>query len=236
MIDFHTHVLPGIDDGSRNLEMSVEMIRRESEQGVDGIIATPHFYAQRESVEHFLTKRRKAYESLKEVCDSRGEFPEILPGAEVYYFPGIGKADLLEKLCIGNSRTVLLEMPFSQWTRDVYKDVKDIIEKQNLQIILAHVERFYPYQKELSVWKEVFDLPIIPQVNTGSLLSFFSRRTVFKAMKYKDAILLGSDCHNLTDRRPNMSDGCAFIEKKYGKQFLEEIEERGRVLYNNARY
>lgn len=64
-IDFHTHILPGIDDGSRNVEMSLRMLAAQREQQVDEIVATPHFYAQKDSVEEFLLRRQCSYEKLK---------------------------------------------------------------------------------------------------------------------------------------------------------------------------
>ena len=54
MIDFHSHILPGIDDGSKNTQMSLAMIEEEKKQGVHTIVATPHFYADEDSVERFL--------------------------------------------------------------------------------------------------------------------------------------------------------------------------------------
>ena len=65
LIDFHTHILPGIDDGSRNVEMSLRMLAAQREQQVDEIVATPHFYAQKDSVEEFLLRRQCSYEKLK---------------------------------------------------------------------------------------------------------------------------------------------------------------------------
>ncbi|MEI3569540.1 MAG: CpsB/CapC family capsule biosynthesis tyrosine phosphatase [Roseburia faecis] len=65
LIDFHTHILPEIDDGSRNVEMSLNMLAAQREQQVDEIVATPHFYAQKDSVEEFLLRRQRSYEKLK---------------------------------------------------------------------------------------------------------------------------------------------------------------------------
>ena len=71
-IDFHTHILPGIDDGSRNVEMSLRMLAAQREQQVDEIVATPHFYAQKDSVEEFLLRRQRSYEKLKTAMEENG--------------------------------------------------------------------------------------------------------------------------------------------------------------------
>ena len=70
VIDFHSHILPGIDDGARNLETSLAMLRQVSSQGVDYMIATPHFYASHDRVDAFLNRREDAYNSLKEAYDA----------------------------------------------------------------------------------------------------------------------------------------------------------------------
>lgn len=76
MIDFHSHVLPGIDDGSDCVEESLEMLHTAKNQGVSTMLATPHFYAQDVSVDHFLEKRKKAYDTLKRCMDD-SDCPDI---------------------------------------------------------------------------------------------------------------------------------------------------------------
>lgn len=111
-IDFHTHILPGIDDGSRNVEMSLRMLAAQREQQVDEIVATPHFYAQKDSVEEFLLRRQRSYEKLKTAMEENGFDQKLYLAAEVYYFQGIGSAGMIPKLCVEGTQTLLLEMPF----------------------------------------------------------------------------------------------------------------------------
>ena len=114
-IDFHTHILPGIDDGSRNVEMSLRMLAAQREQQVDEIVATPHFYAQKDSVEEFLLRRQCSYEKLKTKMAETNLDQKLHLAAEVYYFQGIGSAGMIPKLCVEGTQTLLLEMPFAQW-------------------------------------------------------------------------------------------------------------------------
>ena len=86
IIDFHSHILPGIDDGSKNLEQSLEMMRRSARQGVDTMVATPHFYAHHDDPERFLKRRAEAERSLREAMAAESGLPELAIGAEVYYF------------------------------------------------------------------------------------------------------------------------------------------------------
>ena len=112
MIDFHTHILPGVDDGSKNVEESLLMLDSMKNQGVKTVIATPHFYANDESVESFLSRRNEAFSSLKK---SLADGPEIILGAEVRYYDGISRLEDLKKLRIeGRSRTTVSSKLFRQ--------------------------------------------------------------------------------------------------------------------------
>ena len=89
MIDFHTHILPGIDDGSRNSEESIQMLNLEQEQGITKIVFTPHFYANRNSVERFLKRREASYERLlSKVPEEISQRYSVLPGSRGLLFPG----------------------------------------------------------------------------------------------------------------------------------------------------
>ena len=95
IIDFHSHVLPGIDDGSHSLEESIAMLRMEAEQGVSHVIATPHFYPRHDTPEDFLRKRREAEILLREEMEKHSNLPALSVGAEVYYFPGISNSEAM---------------------------------------------------------------------------------------------------------------------------------------------
>ncbi|WP_026490877.1 MULTISPECIES: CpsB/CapC family capsule biosynthesis tyrosine phosphatase [unclassified Butyrivibrio] len=238
MIDFHTHILPGIDDGSKDMNMTKKMIRMELEQGVDRIVFTPHFYADNDDLARFLSRRRESYEQLVESLSEDTDFEEIdisefKLGAEVLYFPGIGSSRCLTDLCVEDTRVLLLEMPFRKWTRDVYGEVRDIVEKQHLTVVLVHIERFRHYQKDLSVWNEVLELPVISQVNTECFLSWKSRRFAYKFIKEGHDILLGTDAHNVSSRPVNMAEGRTALKKKFGEGILTEIDQLSDKLWRN---
>lgn len=232
LIDFHSHILPGIDDGSRSAAQSLDMMKLELDQGIGRIVATPHFYADKISVDKFLSRRQQAYEKVMAAIDEQGrKAPVFYLGAEVYYFGGIGKAEMLPKLCMGDTDTILLEMPFCQWTKDMLENVEQILDKQKLHIILAHIERYYDYQKKKDIWNAIFDLPITAQINAGSFLNWKKRGRCMKFLKEDWDVLLGSDCHNTETRVPNLAQGREVIAKKLGQARLDEIDELGeRIL------
>lgn len=234
MIDFHTHILPAIDDGSRSIEQTKELLRQAQEQGIHHILATPHFYADRDSAGRFLKKREESFAEVKKLSEKGDWIPEIRTAAEVYYFPGIGKADVLPRLCMEGSRLLLLELPFAQWTSGIYRDVEDIIDKQKLTVMLAHVERYYEFQKDKRTWRDMFELPVYAQINAGSFLRHSKRSFALKFIKAGHQVLLGSDCHNPEIRPSNLKAGREVISKKLGDGVLEEIDARGRLLWEHA--
>lgn len=224
-IDFHTHILPGIDDGSRNVEMSLEMLAAQEKQGVGEIVATPHFYAQNDSVNDFLHRRHHSYEKLKAAMEEQGIDIPLHLAAEVYYFQGIGGAEMVPQLCIEGTNTLLLEMPFAQWNKAVYADVEKLVRKQKLKVVIAHIERYYEFQKKKDIWEAVMDLPLYKQMNAGVFLNWKRRHKAFQLAKEAGTIILGSDCHNTESRKPNLAEGKMVLTKKFGEDYIKEVDQ-----------
>ena len=111
LVEMHAHILPGMDDGSKSVEMSIEMLHRLAEMGVAEVCATSHYYAGQNSVTMYLERRAMALEQLREAVGAQDDLPCILPAAEVAYFRGVEEHHP-ERLCIENTRTPMLEMPF----------------------------------------------------------------------------------------------------------------------------
>lgn len=140
VIDFHSHILPEMDDGSRNLETSYRMLEICRGQKIDVMAATPHFYADSDRIENFLERREKSYEKL--IAGKAFDRPRILLGAEVAFFKGIGKAEKISALTIEGTQILLLEMPFVTWSDSVLDEVRYLLEKRELRVVIAHPERF----------------------------------------------------------------------------------------------
>lgn len=210
MIDFHTHILPCIDDGSKSLEMSLEMLRREAEQGISAVIFTPHFYAHQNSPEKFLERRNNAFKKVMAVLPAG--MPELHLGAEVQYFDGICQVENLNRLCVDGGRHLLLEMPFSKWSHQVVQDALELQSRDSIQVTLAHIERYFDFA-EKDMWEALRSNGVQMQCNATFFLNWKTRHKAIKM--YKDGFidLLGSDCHNLTTRPPNLAEAIPYIEK-----------------------
>ena len=227
MVDFHTHIIPAVDDGSRDINMSIAMLKEECAQGVDTLVATPHFYAARKSVQHFFDARTSRLEEVRKTLDEMGLASEIrlMAGAEVYYFQGMGRAERLPDLRIEGTDTILVEMPFVQWTEEIYHDIRTIACDRDLKVVLAHIERYPAFQKSNDIWDKVMALPLVTQLNAGSFLKGRRKRKFcLDWIKQRPSSVLGSDCHDMTTRKPNLKAAREVIEKKAGTKILREID------------
>jgi protein-tyrosine phosphatase len=236
MIDFHSHILPGIDDGSKNTEMSVEMLKKSAGYGIDTMVATPHFYIRHNVPEKFLKNRKNSYQRLmKAIGESLSEdeaalLPKIRLGAEVFYFNGIGRYDELNTLTIENTDYVLLEMPFDKWNARVISEVEAIIYERNLKPIIAHIERYMDANKGTTYIKDLLSLDVIVQMNAEFFNGFFTRKKAVELLRNGVVQLLGSDCHNTDKRAPNLDKAFDIIKKKCGEETLSEIDRLGRSI------
>ena len=224
VIDFHSHVLPKMDDGSKSVEMSLEMLRSARKMGVDAVVATPHFYGHRESVPAFLERREHCWRRLSEAMAGQ-DLPAVLLGAEVAFFSGLTKVEGLYRLCANGTRTLPLEMPFGAWTGYEVDAVSTLCLDRGYQVVLAHLERFVPLQKDESALERILSLPLWVQINAEALLPLTRRKRWVEMFREGRAHLLGSDCHNLERRPPNLGAGRRMLERRAGPEVLEQIDE-----------
>ena len=231
LVDLHSHILPGIDDGSPDVGTSAAMLRREAEQGVDVVCATSHYYAKYSSIPAFCERRAEAMERLSPVLTA--ELPRVLPAAEVAYFPHMEEQDLMP-LCIQGTRTLMLEMPFADWTDLQLETVEALVLDCRYDVVLVHPERFCFSKSNRHKLEKLAELPIGLQVNAGSLLRWGTRRLALDLLQMAQYPLLGSDCHNLTSRPPNLKEGRKVVMQKLGEAFLKKIDWYGEWITTPA--
>lgn len=220
-VDFHSHILPRIDDGSRSAEESLEMLRTSAEQGVREVILTPHFYPQQNNPERFLERRRISYDLLREATAGETGLPALRCGAEVYFYPQMSHSDVLRSLVIEGTSHILVEMPMSQWTDNMYRELECIYHNLGLTPIVAHVDRYLGRFRDFGIPKRLAELPVLVQANADF---FLEASKAMKMLQNRQIHLLGSDCHNLTTRKPNLGQALDRINKKLGPEALNWIE------------
>jgi len=229
-IDFHTHILPGIDDGSSDVAESIQLLTELSRQGVEIVVASPHFYPQEDRPERFLARRQEAYNQLISNISDNDRFPQIILGAEVYYFNNISDWEGLEKMCIGDTRYILLEMPMEKWTDRMYDEIDNIYRKQNIIPIIAHLDRYINIFNANSVVSRLEDMNVVVQANCSFFTDKKSCRLALKLLKKNVINILGSDCHNVTSRRPNLKPAEEIIVQKLGQEYIDYINKTGENI------
>ena len=230
MIDLHTHILPGMDDGSPDAACSVEMLRRQRAQGVEVVCGTSHYYRRQNSISLFCERRAAAMDRLKEALPRGETLPRVIPAAETAYFSGIGDHPGLERLCIQGTRTLMLEMPFTEWSDLQVEEVSALVLDRRFQVVLVHPERFCASKGNRRKIQQLEQLPVALQVNAGALLLWRTRRLGLELLREAPIPLLASDCHNLTTRVPNLQVGRRVVRQKLGSGFLDRLDQNARRL------
>ncbi len=187
-IDFHSHILPGADHGSKNLETSICQLMAAKQHGIDIVAATPHFYANMENVSEFLSRRESAYNELLPSFST--EFPHVLLGSEVLLFTGMENMAELDKLTLQGTNCLLLEMPYTSWDNKLTNTLDKICSSGNYTVILAHIDRYS--NKQLSILE---DMDLYFQINVSSLCNLFTRIRLERYTNSGKVIALGSDIH-----------------------------------------
>ncbi len=199
--DYHSHMLPGIDDGARNTQESLEMLQMAADMGVERQICTPHFYCHREqSVSTFLQKRQNAYQKII----AQSYVREIRLGAEVSLEIDVSKCEGIDKLAITGTKLILLEPTYFGYNKSMTRDIEQIAWENSLKPVIAHLHRFVDsFTKEQMC--EFLGLNAVFQVNADSVENRKERKFVRELIENKREIVFGSDAHNTTSRHPNMA-------------------------------
>lgn len=221
MIDVHTHILPKIDDGSDSVEESLAMLAVEDEQGISCVVVTPHFYPQRDDPQTFLERRSGAIKALQE--QRKPGMPVIIPGAEVYFYRGMSESEILRTMTIENTPYILIEMPMAPWPEDFYRELEEINRKQELIPIIAHIDRYISPLRTRGIPERLAQLPVLVQANAGSFTKESMAPLMLKLVREDKIHLLGSDCHNMRDRKPNIAAAQRCIYQKLGREYLAKM-------------
>ena len=218
MTDFHSHILPGMDDGASNVEESVEMLRMSALQGVNKVFLTPHFYADEESPSDFLRRREASFAELRSaLSDADFAVPELCLGAEVYYFPGLSECEEIRALEMEGTGLLLVEPPMIPWTQAMLGDIRACRETLGLVPVVAHVDRYCRMLRDRGLFDRLSDENIPAQVNASFFLRHASRRWAMRLLHDGAIHFLGSDCHNTEQRPPNLG-AASFVIAEAGQQ------------------
>lgn len=225
MIDFHTHMLPGIDDGAGFFSDSLQMARMALKDGVRGVVLTPHHHQGR-----YNNGRQKVLahtEALRKKLKREGIKLEIFPGSEVHL-----QSDLAEQVAYSSMATIndrgkhlLVELPFGHlpiFTGQVLEKLKD----QGVTPILAHPERCRPLVEDPLFLFELVSGGILLQLNAGSVTGDFGEEWADAAgmmIRQRWVHLIGSDAHSVHQRPPVLSGAVEMIRGLAGSEAAKMI-------------
>ena len=224
MIDFHTHIIPNIDDGSRSIEETCNLIKEAKEAGFDEIVLTSHYIEK--YYETDVPERDIWVEVITENLKNRGINTKVYLGNEIYLTDNI--MDLLingKASTINNSSYVLVELPENELPDNIY-DVIYSLQQNKLIPIIAHPERCTYIQKKPDIALDLIDMGVLMQANYGSILGLYGKKTEFIVRKFFENNMihfLGSDVHNQDSIYKLIPDALNEIEKIIGTVKLNEL-------------
>lgn len=188
-IDMHAHILPEADHGSNGVDMSLAQLALAEAVGVAIVAATPHFYPDKHHPGRFIDRRDQAYAALSGAYSGP---ITILPGAEVHLCEGLHHLAELDRLCIGPTKLLLVELPPPPWSPRLVDTLLAVEMERELTVLLAHIER-YP----ALLIEELLGLGIRAQIN-GEALLHPGRSRFPQLIDEGHVVALGSDIHELS--------------------------------------
>lgn len=215
MTDLHTHILPGMDDGPKDLETARQLLDMQLRQGVRRIALTSHYHPEMEPLDAFLDRREVAFEALQEVCPPQ---LTLKKGCEVYFTPALLNMDA-GQLCLEGTNVLLLELPVLQKPAFL-AEVLTGLARRGITVLIAHAERYEYVRRDpgiLARWKE---LGAVIQLSSGSMVG---DPLAGKLVKWGLADVLASDAHSPQHRPPDLKKGLSALDA-----------ETARMLGRNA--
>lgn len=227
MIDMHTHILYGIDDGASDFMLAMDLLAEEWRQGVQKIVLTPHY-----GPKFGCPSKDFIEERFQRLCErAYRKYPDmkLYLGNEIYYYKDLFQDLQIGKiLTINHTRYVLIEFSFKENYSTIKYAIEELVYAGYIPII-AHVERYQAVFGKYDDIQELVDVGAYIQVNAESFLGgIFSKKTSFvkKLLKRNLVHFVASDCHDLIDRKPNLKEGRRIIERQVDfSKFTENAEK-----------
>jgi protein-tyrosine phosphatase len=212
MVDLHSHILPGLDDGAADLDASIQMAREAAGDGVHTIVATPHV---NERYRYDLAEIERLTDELQGELERRGIPLAVLSGAEVALPMLDGLSDReLRSLCLGFGPSILIESPYGTAEAGIEERVLSLV-RRGLQPVLAHPERCPLFQHEPDRVNSLVALGVVCSVNAGSLVGYFGGTVRQFALRLISEGLVhdvASDAHDHIVRAPRLTVGFEFAD------------------------
>lgn len=223
-VDIHSHIIPGLDDGAKDLDTFRKMVHIAEEEGITHLIATPHYIYG--TGMNDLTGLVEKCNELQQFTLGNGVGVKILPGCEIFICPEL--ADLYENkqvLTLNNSNYILVELPavnLPVYTEQVLYE----LQVRGLIPILAHPERNRQIVKDPDFLMRLTERGILTQVNAGSILGLYGRHVRNAALNFigKGYVhFVASDAHTDRRRAPRFKEAAEIVKKRFGYEAADAL-------------
>lgn len=236
-MDIHTHILPGVDDGSRSMAETMKMVEQAYREGIRVIVATPHYGAW--NPDYDKAEAVKVCRMVRDRVKALHSDMNIYIGNELYYNPGIiedlknGKA-----LTLGGTAYVLVEFAVDEDYSAIYSAIRSFT-MEGYRPVIAHIERYQCLQKELERVKELVSAGAYVQVNARSFLGGrFDKRAAWCAKLLQNDLVhfIASDCHSSGSRKPIMDTAVKKLRELTDQETVERIVHHNVIKLMQNKY
>ena len=233
-IDIHAHILPSVDDGAKSTEEALQLLEMLKSQNVHAVSLSPHFYPSVEtSLDEYKNRIENSFSKLNSVKSDA--LPELYLGSEVHYFNGMSSFSEIDKLCMGNSKYILVELPYRSISSRVINEITELNLNRGLTVVLAHIERYQKFDGYDALLKLISDGFALGQVNAYSFLHLKTRCKVLSLVKNGFVSFIASDCHSAEHNPPRIDEAIEVISKKLGNSFVHKLKTNNQKIYEEIK-
>ncbi|MEO2075922.1 MAG: CpsB/CapC family capsule biosynthesis tyrosine phosphatase [Bacillus sp. (in: firmicutes)] len=235
MVDLHCHILPGVDDGAKDLTESIKMAKAAVQQGIHTIVATPHHLNNRYE-NHKLTILARVEELNQVLRDEKIDI-KVLPGQEIRIHGELVEGyDVGEILPVNHTQYVLVEFSSSHVPRYTERLFYDL-QNNGLIPVIVHPERNQEIIENPDILYNLIQKGALSQVTAGSLIGGFGKKIKNFSMQLIEANLthfIASDAHNTRSRTFNLQEAYDFIQARYGEEMVYLFGENAELLVEGS--
>ncbi len=234
LIDIHTHILPGADDGAQDMQAALQLVRLAWENGTRGIFLTPH---HRGSYKNDPASLRERFRLFEKAVHRENPKMKLRLGCEIRY-----QSDILQQvqqgelLSMSDSRYVLIEFASTAFHSQIVSAIRGCEDIDRVPII-AHAERYDAFLQDPGLVDQALRMGALIQLNADSIMGrcgFRVKRFCHRLLKAKQVHFVASDAHDSKYRRPVLMPCYKKISKKYGEEYAKELFwENPRALTEN---
>ncbi len=222
--DIHCHIIPGVDDGARDMEQSIRMLHIMHDEGIRSVIATYHYHPMHMEADADMVQERFDRLRCVAAADDKIADMKLYSGCEIYYYPSVIQwLDEGRIMTLAGSDYVLLEFSYSADKRELIEAVTNVRNAGYIPI-MAHVERYSALTKDTDTVGELMEKGACIQVNAEALHGKLRTRSFIKKLLKEEKVhFIASDAHDTSGRAPYISETVRYVAKKYGEQYCRRI-------------